>query len=118
MREAIKDRGRIEHTLEMARNLQEAKSHHTYEELLDDKILFYGLIKMTEILGDAAYKLTHEFTETHPELPWKQIIGIRHILVHGYFKITPEDLWDVVQNDIPNMIPVLEKYLEDFESNS
>lgn len=118
MREAIKDRGRIEHMLYMARNLQEAKEHHTYDELLSDKILFYGMSKMTEIIGEAAYKLTHEFTASHPELPWKQVIGMRHILVHGYFKITPEDLWDVIQNDIPTMIPVLEKYLEDLESNS
>lgn len=104
--------------LEMARNLQEANAHHTYDELLNDKILFYGLTKMTEIIGEAAYKITHEFTALHPELPWKQIIGMRHILVHGYFKITPEDLWDMIQNDIPAMIPALEKYLEDFNSDS
>lgn len=112
MRESIKDKGRIEHMLEMARNLQEANSCHTYEDVLNDKILFYGLTKMTEIIGEAAYKITHEFIDEHPELPWKQIIGMRHILVHGYFKITPEDLWDVIQNDIPTMIPVLEDYLK------
>lgn len=115
MREAIKDKGRIEHMLEMARNLQEAKSCHTYEEILSDKILFYGLTKMTEIIGEAAYKLTHEFIENHPSLPWKQIIGMRHILVHGYFKIAPEDLWDVISNDIPSMIPVLEAYLSELK---
>lgn len=51
MREAIKDKGWIEHMLEVARNLQDAKSSHTYEEILNDKILFYGLTKMTEIIG-------------------------------------------------------------------
>lgn len=112
MREAIKDKGRIQHMLEMACNLRDAKSNHSYEEILNDKILFYGLAKMTEIIGEAAYKLTHEFKDAHPELPWKEIIGMRHILVHGYFKITPEDLWDVIQCDIPNMIPTLEKYLK------
>lgn len=115
MREAIKDRGRIEHMLEMARNLQEAKSYHTFEDILNDKILFYGLTKMTEIIGEAAYKLTHEFIDAHPAVLWKQIIGMRHILVHGYFKITPEDLWDVIQNDIPPMIPILEGYLKEFK---
>ena len=115
MREAIKDKGRIEHMLEMARNLQDAKSCHTYEEVLGDKILFYGLTKMTEIIGEAAYKLTHEFIETHPSLPWKQIIGMRHILVQGYFQIAPEDLWDVISNDIPSMIPILEDYLSELK---
>lgn len=113
MREPIKDRGRIEHMLEMALNLQEAKSLHTFEDILNDRILFYGITKMTEIIGEAAYKLTHEFRDTHPEIPWREIIGMRHLLVHGYFTINPEVLWDVIQNDIPSMIPALKKYLEE-----
>ena len=117
MRELIKDKCRLEHMLEMATNLLEEKSRHSYEELIDNRILFYGLSKMTEIIGEAAYKLTHEFVETHPELPWAQIIGMRHVMVHGYFKISPEDLWNTIQNDIPPMIPILEKYLEGLEKN-
>lgn len=61
MREPIRDRGRIEHMLEMSLNLQEAKFSHTYDDILNDRILFYGLTKMTEIIGEAAYKITHEF---------------------------------------------------------
>lgn len=68
---------------------------------------------MTEIIGVAAYKLTHEFRDTHPEIPWREIIGMRHLLVHGYFTINLEVLWDVIQNDIPSMIPALKKYLEE-----
>lgn len=113
MREPIKDRGRIEHMLEMAQNLQDAKTRHTYEDILADRILFYGLTKMTEIIGEAAYKLTVEFRDAHPELPWREIIGMRHLLVHGYFTISPEVLWDVIQNDIPDMIPVLKQYIEE-----
>ena len=113
MREPIRDKGRIEHMLEMALKLRDAKSRHSYEEILNDSILFYGLTKMTEIIGEAAYKLTLEFKEAHNELPWRDIIGMRHMLVHGYFTISPEVLWDVIQNDIPNMIPVLEQYLEE-----
>lgn len=116
MREPIKDRGRIEHMLEMALNLKDAKSRHAYEDVVNDRILFYGLTKMTEIIGEAAYKLTLEFKETHPDLPWKEIIGMRHLLVHGYFTILPEVLWDVIENDIPQMIPILEKYLKEFDT--
>lgn len=71
---------------------------------------------MTEIIGEAAYKLTHEFRDTHTELPWKEIIGMRHLLVHGYFTISHDALWDVIQNDIPDMIPILEKYLKELEN--
>lgn len=64
--------------LEMALNLQEAKDLYALEDIAKDRILFYGLAKMTEVIGEAAYKLTHEFTASHPELPWREIIGMRH----------------------------------------
>lgn len=51
MRESIRDKGRIEHMLEMAKHLQEAKASHAYEDILNDKILYYGLTKMAEIIG-------------------------------------------------------------------
>ncbi len=66
---------------------------------------------MIEIIGEASYKLTHSFTEEHPELPWRKIIGMRHILVHGYYSVSPEVLWDVIQFEIPPMIPILTRYL-------
>lgn len=99
--------------LDMAINLRDARSKHTFDDIVNDSILYYGLTKMTEIIGEAAYKLTHEFRETHPGLPWREIIGMRHMLVHGYFTISPEVLWDVIQNDIPAMIPVLERFLDE-----
>lgn len=73
----------------------------------------FGLSKIVEIIGEAAYKITKEFKENHTELPWKQIEGMRHILVHGYFSIIPEVLWDVIDNDIPTLIPILRRYIDD-----
>lgn len=81
------------------------------DNLKTDTILFYGISKMVEIIGEAAYMITNDFKDTHTELPWRQMSGMRHILVHGYYTVRPEVLWDVIQNDIPAMIPILEKYL-------
>lgn len=114
MRDTIKDKGRIEHMLEMARILSDKGKTLTLTSIQNDKILFYGLSKMIEIIGEAAYMLTSEFKEQHNELPWRQIIGMRHILVHGYFTISPDVLFDVIRNDIPAMIPILENYSEEF----
>ncbi len=113
MREPLKDKGRLEHMLEMALNLTDVPTQHTLESIKQDKILYYGLTKMVEIIGEAAYKLTHEFKDCHPELPWRQITGMRHILVHGYYTVSPEVLWDVIINDIPPMLPVLKQYLDE-----
>lgn len=115
MRESDKDAGRISDMLEMALNLQNAPDSHTLEDIKSDKILFFGLTKMIEIIGEASYKLTNEFKNENPELPWRKIVGMRHVLVHGYNTVSPEILWAVIQNDIPPMIPILKGYLEHFK---
>ena len=66
---------------------------------------------MVEIIGEASYMITKDFKQNHQELPWRQIEGMRHILVHGYFSISPDVLWDVIQNDIPALVPILKLYL-------
>ncbi|MDE6238132.1 MAG: DUF86 domain-containing protein [Muribaculaceae bacterium] len=111
MRDKLRDPGRLRHMLEMAVLLQKEKDKHSLESIKNDPILFYGLTKMTEIIGEAAYKITKEFKDSHQELPWNEIQGMRHHLVHGYYQISTEVLWDAIQHDIPAMIPILENYL-------
>ena len=113
MRASLKDSGRLQHMLEMAELLELEKTKHSIETISNDRVLFYGLSKMVEIIGEAAYMITKEFKAVHSEIPWRQIEGMRHILVHGYFSISEEVLWDVIQNDIPTLIPVLRQYLKE-----
>lgn len=115
MRDQLRDPGRLQHMLKMAILLNEEKDNHSLESIKSDPILFFGLTKMAEIIGETAYKLTKEFKESHQELDWTEIQGMRHHLVHGYFQIRPEILWSAIQNDIPAMIPILEKYISEFE---
>lgn len=113
MIDPLKDQGRIEHMLEMAMLLSTEKVNHSLSKIKEDRVLFYGLSKMVEIIGEAAYMITKEFKAVHGEIPWRQIEGMRHILVHGYFSISPDVLWDVIENDIPKLIPILKKYHEE-----
>ena len=113
MRDALKDIGRIHHMHEMAVLLETEKDKLSIEAIIKDRVLFYGLSKMIEIIGEAAYMITKDYKQEHLELPWRQIEGMRHILVHGYFSISPEVLWDVIQNDIPVLRPILERYLDE-----
>lgn len=113
MRDSEKDLGRLQHMHEMATLLNIEKDKHSIDEIIQDKILFYGLSKMVEILGEAAYMITKDFKTEHPQLPWRQIEGMRHILVHGYYSISPELLWDVIQNDIPTLVSTLKIYINE-----
>ena len=115
MREKIRDPERIRHILEAAQILYEEGPKHSIEEIKNDRILFYGLTNLIEIIGEASYKLTKEFKETHNELPWEVMTSMRHVLVHGYYTLKHEKVWETITEDIPPMIPSLEKYLKEFE---
>ena len=115
MRESSKDKGRLQHMLEMGNLLRERKDNYSLESIKEDRVLFFGISKIVEIIGEAAYMITKEYKNCHTELPWKQIEGMRHILVHGYFSIRPEILWDVIENDIPTLISTIEKLIEEYE---
>lgn len=72
-------------------------------------ILLFGFVKHVEIIGEAVYKLTKEFREQHSEIDWDVIEGMRHVLVHDYYKIKPAQLWSAIQDDIPSLRPMIEE---------
>ena len=85
---------------------------YEYEDVINDPIVFYGFVKHVEIIGEAVYMLTKEFRETHTEVEWDVIEGMRHVLVHGYYKIKPNQLWNTIENDIPKLKPLIESYIK------
>ena len=114
MREKIKDKGRLEHILSSIDIILSNKNRYEYEDVINDPIIFYGFVKHVEVIGEAVYMLTKEFRETHPEVEWDVIEGMRHVLVHGYYKIRPNQLWNTIENDIPKLKPILESYIKLF----
>lgn len=87
----------------------------TVDTLDADKVRYYGIVKMTEIIGEAAYKLTNEFVDAHPEVPWKIIRGMRHYLVHEYYQVSKEGMWDTLTNDLPELRPFIVRYIEELD---
>lgn len=115
MREKIKDKTRLEHILGAINVLIDNKDKHTYEEVVNDPIIFYGFVKHVEIIGEAVYMLTKEFRDSHQEVEWEVIEGMRHVLVHGYYKIKPKQLWNTIERDIPKLKPLIERYYLEME---
>lgn len=101
MREAIKDRGRLEHMLSAIENVEEFTKDITLDDFVKSKVLFFAVVKNIEIVGEATYMLTKEYKQSHQSVPWLVIEKMRHVLVHGYYTISPEKVWETVQEDIP-----------------
>ena len=113
MREKIKDKGRLEHIMDAINGIMTDKELYSLEQVKSSTILFYGFTKYVEIIGEAVYMLTKEFRESHPEVNWRQIESMRHVLVHGYYTIDPASLWDTIQDDIPVLKHWIEIYLKE-----
>ena len=59
-----------------------------------------GVMREIEIMGEAAKRLTNEFKEKYPDIPWKKVAGMRDKLIHGYFGVDLDAVWDTVKKDI------------------
>ena len=111
MREAVRNLDRLLHIKECMDNIQEFIGNKTFDEFVADKLLFYAVVKNVEIIGEATYMLTKEFCAEHPDTPWKDIIGMRHVLVHGYYAINFVQLFRVINEDLPVLRPQIEAYI-------
>ena len=83
----------------------------TREDFEHDEKLQFALAYVIMIVGEAGSRLTPSARETLPQLPWSDIIGMRHRLVHGYGSISRNVVWDVTTNDLPALIAALEHHL-------
>ena len=100
MREPLKDRIRLEHIQMVIDNIFQYTDGKTIQQLNDDTMLFYATVKNIEIIGEAAYHLTKAFCKEHPETPWNDVMRMRNILVHDYYKIRINEVWKVIQEDL------------------
>ena len=71
-----------------------------------------------EIIGEAAYMLTPEFRDRHPQTPWRDIINMRHILVHGYYQVDSREVCSTIVRDLPVLKKQIEGYLQETEDRS
>lgn len=105
------DNTRLRHMLEAAREALSFAEGHDRVDLDRDRQLVMALIKEVEILGEAANQVSLTTRSEHPGIPWEDIIGMRHRLVHAYFAINLDILWATMRDDLPPLLKQLERIL-------
>lgn len=91
-----------------ARKIQDLSSDVVYEQFLGNEEKQLALMHLVQIIGEAGRLVSDEYRRLHCELPWKLIVGMRNRIVHEYFRVIPEVLWQTIIDDIPNLIRRLE----------
>lgn len=107
------DSVRIRHILDAAREAVAFTKGRSRADLDTDRKLNLSLVRLLEIIGEAGRSLSQEFRQEHLDLPWKSMVGMRDRLIHGYFDVNLDVVWETITEDLPGLVDKLEKILAD-----
>lgn len=105
------DRVRIEHMREAAQTTLAFVEGRKRSDLDSDRLLLFAVVRALEVVGEAANKVSPTGRAALPQLPWRAIIGMRNRLIHGYFAIDTEIVWNTTQREIPALVALLDAAL-------
>ena len=103
----------LRHMLDHAREAVALADGHVREELSSDRMLELSLIRLIEIVGEAASRVSPQCQQSHSDIPWRKVQGMRNRLIHGYDAVDFDILWDTLQFDLPQLIALLDAIIPD-----
>jgi uncharacterized protein with HEPN domain len=99
----------LHHMLDHARETFEMARGKTRHDLDTDRKLNLSLVRLLEIVGEAASRVSSDERARYPTIPWPEIVSLRNRLIHGYDAVDFDILWEVITHDLPELIAHLEK---------
>lgn len=108
------DATRLAHMRDAASKVIDFSQGKPREALDTDEILCLALVRLLEIVGEAANRVSEATRKQHPEIPWPQIVGMRNRLIHGYDVIDLDILWQTIEHDVPKLLQALNTSNEDY----
>jgi uncharacterized protein with HEPN domain len=106
------DRIRLRHMIDAAQAVLDFVAGRTRRDLADDRMLLFAILRAIEVIGEAAGKVTAGTRATAPRIPWQEIVEMRNHLIHGYFDINMDIVWNTATLEIPPLIADLRTVLE------
>ncbi|OGI04498.1 MAG: hypothetical protein A2Y25_06075 [Candidatus Melainabacteria bacterium GWF2_37_15] len=102
----------FEDMLQACMDIQAVINNITFNDFKDDMLRYRAIERLFEILGEAANKIPKEIQEKYPEIPWRNIIGMRNIIIHCYERVDLTTLWGAGKKDVALLVKPLEEILK------
>ena len=112
MKNNFGDKVRLQHIHDAIKEIDSYTANISFEDFKSNSMMIYASAKQLEIIGEAASKITKHFQKLYSEIEWREIIGLRNLLVHEYFGIDEEIIWGIIDKDLPELRIKVKKILE------
>ena len=99
-----RDRVRLLHMLEHAREAIQLVEGRSRQDLDVDRLLSLALVRLLEIVGEAAAKVSPGGRARYPTIPWSEVVSLRNRLIHGYDSVDMDVLWRIIEDDLPALV--------------
>lgn len=106
-----RDAGYLWDMLDAARTVEQLSSGLDFNQYSNDRRTQLAVERSLEIIGEAASRVSTSFRNAHPQIPWRQIIGQRNVLIHEYGEIKQERIWKTVRENVPQLIELLKQFV-------
>ena len=97
--------------LEAIDRIERYTENMNFEDFSNNELIQDGVIRNLEIIGEAVKNLPDDIKKDYPEVEWRKIAGLRDILIHAYFGVDLEVIWDIVKNKVPELKEMVRKIL-------
>jgi uncharacterized protein with HEPN domain len=112
MRNSLGDKARLQHIYDAILEIESYVQKSSYDTFQSNSMMQYACVKQLEIIGEAANHLTHHFIKLYSVIKWREIIGLRNLLIHEYFGIDAKIVWDIITTDIVSLKPQIKEIIE------
>jgi uncharacterized protein with HEPN domain len=115
MKGKLGDKQRLLHILESIEEIEKYTTDSSLELFMQNSMMRFASVKQIEIIGEAANHITEETKQKFNDIQWRQITGLRHVLVHEYFGIDSNLIWQIIIEDIPALKMMIQEVLNSLE---
>lgn len=92
--------------------IQSSSTNYDYARFINDKVLYSSCLFNLQIIGEATLNIPDRIKEKYPQVEWRDIGGLRNLIAHGYYKLKPKLIWNIVKNELPTFGSQIQKIIE------